>query len=127
MMDTTSIRDARAKVFEARLEKQETGEGLIFASRSNTRINDMALTKSLRDNKAMRDTSGRIANAHGFRSGFRDWASENGDPRDVAQCALAHTVKNAVEAACHRTGLLEQRRTMMLEWQRYRLALAAAV
>lgn len=67
MMDTTSIRDARAKAFEARLEKWETGEGLIFTSRSNTTISDMALTKSLRDNKAMRDTSGRIANAHGFR------------------------------------------------------------
>ena len=31
----------------------------------------------------------RIATAHGFRSSFRDWASENGYTRDYAERALA--------------------------------------
>ena len=32
---------------------------------------------------------------HGFRSSFRDWASERTDhPRDVIEAALAHTVRN---------------------------------
>jgi len=60
-----------------------------------------------------------LATAHGFRSSFRDWASENGYARDLAERALAHTVSNQVEAAYHRTDLLEQRRTMMEEWAQH--------
>jgi integrase len=38
--------------------------------------------------------------AHGFRSSFRDWASERtGFPGEVAEMALAHTVGDKVEAA----------------------------
>lgn len=37
---------------------------------------------------------------HGFRSAFRDWAAEKtSDPGEVAEAALAHTVRNKVEAA----------------------------
>ena len=68
----------------------------------------MALTSFLRKHRAVSDTLGRSATAHGFRSSFRDWASENGYPRDYAERALAHTIKNASEAAYHRTDLLEQ-------------------
>jgi integrase len=56
---------------------------------------------------------------HGFRSSFRDWASERGYARDLAERALAHTVANKVEAAYHRTDLLEQRRPMMEAWARH--------
>ena len=79
----------------------------------------MALTKFLRDHKAHSSEPGRTATAHGFRSSFRDWASENGYSRDLAERALAHTIKNQVEAAYHRTDLLEQRRTMMEEWAQH--------
>lgn len=106
-------------LLESQLESSETGEGLVFPSRSNTPISDMTITKFLRDRKVTSDTPGRIATAHGFRSSFRDWASETGYPRDVAERALAHTVKNATEAAYHRTDLLDQRRKMMIEWERY--------
>jgi len=34
------------------------------------------------------------ATAHGFRSSFRDWCSEKGYPRDLAERALAHTLQN---------------------------------
>jgi integrase len=61
----------------------------------------------------------RIATAHGFRSSFRDWCSEHQYPRDLAERALAHTVQNKVEAAYHRTDLLEQRRPMMLAWANF--------
>ncbi len=107
------------EILEMQLDTSDSGEGLVFPSRSNTPISDMTLTKFLRDKKIASDTLGRIATAHGFRSSFRDWASENGYPKDVAERALAHTVKNAVEAAYHRTDLLEQRRKMMTEWERH--------
>ena len=57
--------------------------------------------------------------AHGFRSTFRDWCSEQGYSRDLAERALAHTLKNKVEAAYHRTDLLEQRVPMMQAWADY--------
>ncbi|WP_183823356.1 tyrosine-type recombinase/integrase [Aliirhizobium cellulosilyticum] len=107
------------EILERQLDKSETGEGLVFLSRSRKPMTDMVLTKFLRDKKIQSDTPGRLATAHGFRSSFRDWASENGYARDLAERALAHTIKNAVEAAYHRTDLLEQRRVMMLEWEQY--------
>lgn len=54
---------------------------------------------------------------HGFRSTFRDWASEvNNTTGEVAEMALAHSVGNAVEAAYRRGDLLEKRRHLMEEW-----------
>lgn len=88
----------------------------IFSNTGRAPISDMTLTKVLRDNKIPSDTPGRTATAHGFRSSFRDWASEHQVPRDVAERALAHTIANATEAAYHRTDLLEQRRQVMQEW-----------
>lgn len=55
--------------------------------------------------------------AHGFRSSFRDWASEATNlAREVAEMALAHTIENKVEAAYRRGDLLEKRRDMMEQW-----------
>lgn len=55
--------------------------------------------------------------AHGFRSSFRDWASETTSfPRDVVEMALAHTIENKVEAAYRRGDLLDKRRELMLAW-----------
>jgi integrase len=107
------------EILELQLRHSLNREGLVFPSRKNTPISDMTLTKFLRDRSVLSDTPGRIATAHGFRSSFRDWASENGYPKDVAERALAHTVKSSVEAAYHRTDLLEQRRSMMIAWERY--------
>ncbi|MET0008709.1 MAG: integrase, partial [Candidatus Thiodiazotropha sp. 6PLUC4] len=57
---------------------------------------------------------------HGFRSSFRDWAGEVSTyPRDVAEMALAHTIKNKVEAAYRRGDLFEKRCKMMKEWANY--------
>jgi hypothetical protein len=52
-----------------------------------------------------------------IRSSFRDWASENGHPNDLAERTLAHSFRSVIEAAYHRTGLLEPRRMMMLQWE----------
>ena len=97
-------------------ERHHLGGDLIFSTRANVELSDMTLTKVLRDHRIPSDVPGRVATAHGFRSSFRDWASENGYMRDLAERALAHTVKNATEAAYHRTDQLEQRRGMMQEW-----------
>lgn len=54
---------------------------------------------------------------HGFRSTFRDWASEVADvPREVAEKSLAHSVGSDVERAYARSDLLEKRRDLMEQW-----------
>ena len=54
------------------------------------------------------------------RSSFRDWAAEETDhPREVIEAALAHVVRNWVEAAYARSDLFERRRTLMDQWARY--------
>lgn len=57
---------------------------------------------------------------HGFRSTFRDWTEEaTAYPHEVKEAALAHKVKNAVEAAYRRTDLFEKRRALMNEWAEF--------
>jgi len=93
---------------------------LVFPSpRKQIILSDMVLTTFLRKTGAVSDIPGRVATAHGFRSSFRDWCSEKGYARDLAERALAHTLKNKVEAAYHRTDLLEQRVPMMQAWADY--------
>src|SRR5262249_43413906 len=60
------------------------------------------------------------ATAHGFRSSFRDWATEVDKCREVvAEAALAHAVRGKVEAAYRRTKYLEERVGLMERWAAY--------
>ena len=55
-----------------------------------------------------------------FRSTFRDWvAEERNYPREVVEAALAHVVRNKVEAAYARSDLLERRWQFMNDWAAY--------
>ena len=60
---------------------------------TGVQLSDMTLTKVLRDLK-LADR----ATAHGFRSSFRDWATELDKTREVvAEAALAHSVRDKTE------------------------------
>ena len=56
----------------------------------------------------------------GSRSSFRDWCSESGVRREVAEATLAHVAKNKVAAAHERSDPLNQRREVMQAWSDYR-------
>ena len=57
---------------------------------------------------------------HGFRSTFRDWASEETNfAHEVAEQALAHITENAVERAYRRSDLFDKRRELMKAWVEY--------
>jgi integrase len=57
---------------------------------------------------------------HGFRSTFRDWCAEQTNfPRELAESALAHVLRDKTEAAYQRGDLLERRRKLMEAWSAY--------
>ena len=86
------------------------GTSLVFPMRSGKPISMSTLPKMLQYH-------GIAAVAHGVRSSFRDWAAEETDhPREVIEAALAHVVKNKVEAAYARSDLFERRRRLMADW-----------
>ncbi|MBP2301963.1 tyrosine-type recombinase/integrase [Azospirillum picis] len=91
--------------------KPDDLDALVFeGSKPDKPMSDMTLTMVLRRMKIE-------ATAHGFRSAFRDWTAETTNtPSDVAEMALAHTIKNKVEAAYRRGDLLEKRRVLMKLW-----------
>jgi len=65
---------------------------------------------------------------HGFRSAFRDWASEAANAaREVAEMSLAHKVGNDVERAYARSDLLEKRQLLMARWSGFVCGAAAKV
>jgi integrase len=69
---------------------------------------------------ALRRMGQREITVHGFRSTFRDWASERtAFPREVAEMALAHAIPNAVEAAYRRGDLFDKRRKLMEAWAEF--------
>lgn len=98
-----------------KLRMDDSPAGFVFpGAKEGKPLSDMSLTKPLR-------TMGRAdLTAHGFRSTFRDWCAElTAYPSELAEMALAHTIKNKVEAAYRRGDLLEKRALLMADWARY--------
>jgi len=63
---------------------------------------------------------GDQATPHGFRSSFRDWATEINKCREVvAEAALAHVVRDKTEGAYRRASYLAERRKLMERWASY--------
>ena len=89
------------------------GAGLVFPSVRGKALSDMTLSKLVKE-------QGIAAVPHGFRSSFRDWAAERTNhSREVIEAALAHAVRNKVEAAYARSDLFERRRRLMDDWAAY--------
>ena len=62
---------------------------------------------------------GADAHTHGFRSALRDWCSETGVAREVAEAILAHRVGSSAEQAYARSDLLERRRAALQAYATY--------
>jgi integrase len=102
---------AALRLFERAAELRTERSTFVFqGNRPDKPMSDMTLTKVLRDLKTP-------FTAHGFRSSFRDWVSEETSfSGDLAEAALAHMVESKVEAAYRRGNLLEKRRGLMDAW-----------
>ena len=91
-------------------EELRGASGLVFPSARDKPLSDMTLSKLVKE-------QGFDVHVHGFRTSFRTWAQEQTNfPREVAEAALAHVVKDKAEAAYARSDMFEKRRRMMESW-----------
>ncbi|WP_174523896.1 tyrosine-type recombinase/integrase [Novosphingobium naphthalenivorans] len=112
-------REHRVPLSEAALEilkatPAKSRSGLIFKnSAMGNALSIMAMPMLLR-------RMGIEETVHGFRSTFRDWASETTNfPNEVCEMALAHTIPGKAEAAYRRGDLFNKRRKLMDAWAKY--------
>jgi integrase len=98
------------------------GTGLVFpGSKPGKPLSDMTVSKLVKE-------LGFDADVHGFRTSFRMWAQERTNfPREVAEAALAHTIKDKAEAAYARSDVFDKRRKMMEAWAGYLAQNAASI
>ena len=61
-----------------------------------------------------------LATVHGFRSSFRDWASEETDHAgEIAEICLAHIVGDETVRSYKRGDIIDKRRRLMNDWENY--------
>ena len=103
----------RAREILAEAKAHAPWSELVFPSPRGLQLQALAFSDLFRE-------LGIAAVPHGFRSSFRDWAAEQTDaPHAVMEAALAHVVRNQVEAAYARSDLFERRRVLMEQWAEY--------
>ena len=89
------------------------GSPYLFTAARGGALSDMSISMLCRRMKVE-------AVPHGFRSTFKDWCSENTSyPDMVSEMALAHGIRNEVQAAYRRGDLFEKRRRLMDAWMEY--------
>ncbi len=105
------LSQAALDVFEAARGHRIAGSDYVFqGTKKGKPLSDMTLTKILR-------TSELPYTVHGFRSSFRDWVGEETSfDGDVAEMALAHSIKDKTEAAYRRGTMFDKRRILMDNW-----------
>lgn len=107
------LSDRALEILES-LPREDGNPHVFIGGRKGKGLSNMAMLELL---KGM---DGNGFTVHGFRSSFRDWVAEQtGYPRELAEVALAHALKDKTEAAYQRGDLLEKRRRMMEAWAGY--------
>lgn len=92
----------------------EDPEALIFPS-PHPRRRGKPMTDAAMDR--MIESLAPGVTVHGLRSTFTDWVADETDhPREVREAALAHTLKDKVEAAYRRGNAFKKRRRLAEDW-----------
>jgi integrase len=104
----------RALEILAEVAREDGNEFVFIGPRVGAGLSGTALFNVLRR------MGGTDITVHGFRSTFRDWASEKSNfPNHVVEMALAHAIADKTEAAYRRGDLLPKRRALMQAWAQY--------
>jgi integrase len=112
-------------------EAGEAGDYVFPGGKAGQPLSNMAMLALIERMNERRDAAGlprwtdpmkgnKDVVPHGFRSTFRDWASERTNfPNEVVEMALAHAVGDKVEAAYRRGDLFDKRRRLMDAWAEF--------
>lgn len=85
----------------------------VFPGPNGNPLSDVAVSK-------LPKGLGHDVTAHGFRAVFRTWAQEHtAYPEEVAELALAHVNSDRTRVAYARSELVDQRRQLMRDWERF--------
>jgi integrase len=109
------LSDAAMAVLQQAAKLRHTeSDGRVFAGRSGRGTAGLSADAML---ALLRRMKREDLTVHGFRSSFRDWASETTrhEPA-VVEKALSHALDSKVEAAYRRGDLFEKRRALMSDW-----------
>lgn len=102
------LSDAAMRLLEGLPRMADTD--LIFPSDKGKVMSDMTLLAVMRRMKVS-------ATPHGFRSTFKTWAADGTQhAREVIEAALAHKLKDKVEAVYFKGNFLDKRTALMREW-----------
>ncbi len=103
------------KIVKQAMADYPEGDLLFPGQKVGRSLSAMALEMMLRRMKI------EHATVDGFRSSFRDWASEcTNFTNEVCEAALAHVIEDKAEEAAYRRGdLFEKRRKLMEAWAVY--------
>lgn len=97
------------------LEQMPRDSELVFPAPRGGQLSDMSLLAVIKRMKWNDRTT-----VHGFRSVFKDWATEETDVQDfISEMALAHSVGDEVYRAYKRSDLVAKRRRLMREWSKF--------
>ena len=104
----------RAFLILAEMAEIRTSDFMFPGKKAGKPLSDTVFQKLLRH-------MGRTnLTAHGFRSTFSDWCTEQTDfPSEAREMALAHAVGSKVEQAYRRGDLFEKRRQLMTAWETF--------
>lgn len=96
------------------LPKPKDGNYIFASTTTGKPLSSMAMAMQLR-RLGRNDIT-----VHGFRSSFRDWASEQtAFPHETCEHALAHRISDKAEAAYRRGDQFEKRKELMQAWANF--------
>lgn len=103
---------ARAVEIIDEMSKAKRSQFVFPGQKKNRPLSNMSMENVLRRMKVKPYT------VHGFRSSFKDWASEATEfPSELAELALAHVVGDETERAYRRGDALDRRQKLMEGWE----------
>ncbi len=101
------------EILELAKEISQGSEYIFEGTKPNKPLSENTFNKLIKE-------LGLEVHAHGFRTSFRTWTQEKTNyPREIAETALAHSLKDKAEAAYARSDLLEKRAEMMEAWAQF--------
>lgn len=105
------------------LPKEDGNPHLFIGGKQGCGLSNAAMAQLIIQGKPLArasTTPGRLATVHGMRSSFKDWAVERtAYPNEMSEIALAHKVGSEVELAYRHGSMVEKRRRMMRDWERF--------